>query len=330
MHIPCIMAKRIFFAGTILLTIACQPLTAQEPLPPPPLPDAGTLRVDVGLVNLYATVKTKKGVLLTTLEAADFEVFEDGKRQELRHFARETDRPLTLALLVDTSVSQQAVLPAEKETASQFLQQVLRPSDLAMLVTFDVNVDLLQDFTSQTEILHQSLQRARINTAVNLGPFPRSGRTGTLLFDAIYLTSREKLGQEVGRKAIILISDGYDAGSEVKEKKAIEAAHRGQIIIYAIGIADAQFYGGRSAVARGASTLKKLARETGGLALFPRNDAELQQAFDQIAAELRTQYLLSYSPTNRKRDGKFRKIKVKVKRRGTKVLARRGYYPARD
>lgn len=309
-------------AGIILLVAFAA--GAQQPVPPPPT--AGTLRVDVPVVNVYCTVKTDQGRLVSDLEASDFEIKEDGKRQEIDFFFQETDRPLTLALLVDTSISQQAVLPVEKESAHQFLQQVIRHGDLALLITFDVNVDLLQDFTADADRLHTALQRARINAPVDLGPIPRSGPAGTRLYDAVYLAAREKLGPEVGRRAIILVSDGYDAGSAVEEKEAIAAAHRAEVMIYAIGIGDPSYYRDRFSGVAGEGALKKLARETGATAIFPRNLEELRQAFDQIAAELRTQYLISYKPTNREKDGEFRKIEVKVKNKDMKVQARRGYY----
>ncbi|MEE8200439.1 MAG: VWA domain-containing protein [Candidatus Acidoferrales bacterium] len=298
--------------------------------PPPPSAPGAVLRVDVDVVNVYCTVKDRKGRLMTDLETSDFEIREDGRKQEIRYFAQETDRPLTLALLVDTSGSQLRVLPAEKVAATQFLRQILRPSDLGLVMTFDVSVDLLQDFTSDVERLQFAINRAYINAPgnpVNPGPFPRSGKTGTRLYDAIYLATREKLAPEVGRKAIIVVTDGEDFGSRVDEAEAIEAAHRADVIIYAIGIADFRFYQrvlGRPY--RGSGALEKLTRETGGRVIFPESAEKLLEAFDQIAAELRSQYSLGYSPTNRRRDGKFRKIEVRVKKKGLRVQARRGYY----
>lgn len=285
-----------------------------------PLPTDQTLRVEVNVVNLYCTVKDKKGALITTLAAEDFEVFEDGKKQEVRYFTRETDRPLTLGLLVDTSGSMRDVLPVEKQVATQFLRQMLRPSDLALLITFDVDVDLLQDFTSEADRLEAGLKRARINAPPAMGPVPTDPR-GTRLYDAVWLASREKMAGEVGRKALIVISDGVDQGSQVKLKEAVEAAHRADSIIYTIGIIDDSFY-------RFRGPLKDLAEETGGRAIFPRGPGDLQEAFDQIAAELRSQYNLGYTPTNKARDGSFRKLEVKVKRDGLRVQARRGYYAA--
>ncbi len=312
-------ALPLFLLGWSLLATGQQPPTS-----------GGTLRVDVNVVNIYCTVKDKRGALVTDLGKTDFEVLEDGKQQELKYFTRETDRPLTLALLVDTSGSMEEVLSIEKDAASQFLRQVLRPSDLSLLITFDLSVDLLQDFTSDTDRLEESLRRARINAAGPpagvQGPFPGKGTVGTRLYDAVYLASREKLGQEVGRKAIIVISDGVDYGSDTKEDEALEAAQRSDTIIYAIGIADPQFYQGYYGQYRGDEVLKKLARETGGRAIFPRKTSDLQDAFDQIAAELRSQYSLGYTPANAARDGRYRKLEVKLKRDGLRVQARRGYY----
>ncbi len=300
----------------------------QQP-PPPPVP-GGTLRVDVNVVNIYCTVKDEKGRLVTDLEASEFEIREDGKKQEIRYFDQETDRPLTLALLLDTSASQIRVLPAEKATANRFFYQILRPSDLALLITFDVNVDLLQDFTSEFERLRYAINRSYINapgSPVNPGPFPRSGKTGTRLYDAVYLAAKEKLAPEVGRKAIIVVSDGEDFGSTVDEEEAIEAVHRADTMVYAIGIADREFYRQRlNRPYRGSSALEELGEETGGRAIFPDDPEELQEAFDQIANELRSQYNLGYTPTNREKDGKFRKVEVEVKRDGLRVQARRGYY----
>jgi VWFA-related protein len=310
--------------SSLLLAGGFASLASQEAPPP-----GGTLRVEVQVVNVYCTVKNKKGGLVTDLEASDFEIREDGKRQEIRYFDRETDRPLTLGLLFDTSGSQERILPEEKQVATQFLRQVLRPTDLALLITFDVGVDLLQDFTSEPEPLERALARARINapgTSVNPGPFPRRV-VGTALYDAVYLAARAKLAPEVGRKAIILVSDGEDFGSKVSLEQALEATHLSDTIIYAIGVADPERYlQGLGRPYQGKGILEKLAKESGGRAIFLSDPEELQEAFDQLASELRSQYYLGYTPTNRTRDGRFRKLEVRVKTKGLRVQARRGYY----
>lgn len=311
-----------------LLLLAITGLALLSAAQPPPEPST-TLRVEVPVVSVYCTVKERNGRLVTDLTADDFEVREDGQQQEIRYFTRETDRPITMGLLVDTSVSQQGVLPIEKESATEFLRQVMRPIDLTLLITFDVNVDLLQDFTQELDRLERALGRARINTAVALGPFPQStARRGTRLFDAVYLVSKQKLAGEVGRKAVIILSDGVDAGSDVKEQDALEAAQRSDTIVYSIGISDPEFYGFGGDVGYGRGVLKKLSEETGGRAYFPSKAEKLQEAFDQITQELRSQYSIGYAPINRARDGRFRKIEIKVKAKGRdlRVQARRGYY----
>jgi len=323
---PKAIRSRYFTALLLVLGLgtsladAFLPATAQEQLP------AGRLRVDVEVVNIFCTVKDRRGALVTSLQRPDFEIFEDGKKQDLRYFERETDRPLTLALLVDTSGSQQTVLPAEKEAAIAFLREVLRPSDLASLVTFDVNIDLLQDFTADLERLERAIRRARINAPVGLGPLPRTNAKGTRLFDAVYLTTQEKLEQEAGRKAIIVISDGVDMGSDKKLKEAMEAAQRSDTFIYSIRVADPIAYGRSGDTFVGMTILEDLARETGGRAFNVKDPDKLKDAFAQIADELRSQYSLGYSTTNHARDGRFRKIDVRVKGDGLRVQARRGYY----
>ena len=316
--------RRRLALAVVGLLLGAVPWAAQEPPPP----SGGTFRVDVDVVNVYCTVKDSKGRLIADLKREEFVIKEDGKAQELKYFVRETDRPLTLVLAIDTSGSQRRVLAVEKTVGAQFLEQVLRPSDLAALVTFDVNVDLLQDFTQEAARLEKALGRARINVPIGLGPFPGNS-PGTRLYDAVYLASKEKLAREVGRKAIILVSDGVDTGSRVKKEEALEAAQRADVMVYSIGISDPGAYGrGRPMGGRG--TLKKLSEETGGRAIFANGPAELKEAFDQIAAELRSQYSLGYTPTNRARDGKFRQVRVKVKRKGLKVQARRGYFAPRS
>ncbi|MBI2956020.1 MAG: VWA domain-containing protein [Acidobacteria bacterium] len=325
--------RRRLTPGAILLAVGAMGLgmwlPAQAP-PPPPVPPTETLRVEVAVVNIYCTVKDKRGALVTELTADDFTVYEDGKKQEVRYFERETDRPLTLALLVDTSGSQVQVLQTEQEVMGQFLRQILRPSDLALLMSFDVNVDLWQEFTSDAERLESALARLRINAPGPppgvQGPVPTSGPRGTRLYDAVYLASRQKLAGEVGRKALLVVSDGEDVGSTVKLQEAVEAAHRADTMVYAIGIADPGFYAQQGYAYSGRGVLEKLAKETGGRVIFPSKVEELEEAFKEIADELRSQYTLGYTPTNRAQDGRFRKIQVKVKRDGVRVQARSGYY----
>jgi VWFA-related protein len=208
----------------------------------------------------------------------------------------------------------------------------LRPKDEAFVISFDVNVDLLQDFTNSAHLLSAALNQAKINggggcsgvPGLGGGPVPCTRPKGTLLYDAIYLAGREKLASEVGRKAMIILTDGEDQGSQETIQQAIEAAQKSDSICYVLLIADRGFYGlgGYS----GDREMKRLAENTGGRVIGVGNKPEkLKQAFDQIANELRTQYSVGYTPTNQKRDGGFRKVEIKTKE-GYKVQCRSGYY----
>lgn len=292
-----------------------------------------TMKVDVNVVNLFFNVKDKRGALVPSLAKDQFEVYEDGKPQNIKYFSAESNQPLTLGLLIDSSVSQERVLPIEKEVGGAFLREVLRPKDLAFVISFDVNVDLLQDYTNDPGDLRRAMNRARINSGgggggipgLGGGPLPTSSNPrGTLLYDAVYLASNEKLAKEVGRKAMILLTDGEDQGSQLRIKDAIEAAQRADSIVYVILIADRGFYGGFGY--SGDREMKKMAEETGGRVIPVGNKQDkLKEAFDQIANELRSQYSIGYTPVNQKHDGGFRHVEVKVKN-GLKVQARSGYY----
>ena len=305
--------------------------------PPPPKEDqsVATFKLEVNLVNLFFTVKDKDGNLVPHLTKNDCGVSEDKVPQTIKNFVAETNQPLTLGILLDTSGSQQRVLPLEQQAGSRFLEQVLRPKDEAFLLGFDVNVDLLQDFTSSARLLSHAMDKAEINTAggngaagvpgLGGGPVPTIGDPkGTLLYDSVYLASNEKLNQETGRKAMIILTDGEDQGSRTKINDAIAAAQRSNAIIYVILIADTGFYGdfGYS----GYSAAKKMAEETGGRVInVGNNGRKLEAAFQQIQDELRTQYVASYTPTNAKLDGTFRHIAVECGA-GRKVQVRKGYF----
>lgn len=309
-------------------------LPAQTPQPSRREEQLPTIRVDVDVVSVLVSVKDRKGKLINTLEKSDFEIFEDGQQQQIRYFARETALPLTLGLLVDTSVSQWRLVPAEQEAGEIFFHRVLGPKDLAFLISFDTDVDLLQDLTANQGLLRRALERLRVNAPaapVSLpstqGPFPGLQRGGTHLYDAVYLAAREKLASEVGRKAIVIISDGEDQGSKVKLEEAIEAAQKSDVIIYGILFFDAAFYGGYAMGGySGDSALKKMSEETGGRMIRVERSKNLPAAFEEISQELRSQYSLGYTPTNLRRDGRFRRLRIKTVRDDLRVQARRGYY----
>ena len=319
------------FAVTALILLSDAP-AQQAGAPPSTDQDSQTtFKVDVNVVSLYFDVKDHKGMLVPNLTQADFQVFEDNKPQTIKYFHAESNQPLTLGILIDTSPSQTRVLPAEQEEGSQFLRQVLRKEDLAFVIGFDVNVDLLQDLTASTNDLGAALRQTHIGgggvAVFNPGPVPTSRSAGgTHLYDAVYLAAHDVLGKEVGRKAMILLTDGQDEGSRLKIADAIEAAHKADTICYVILIADRAFYGGYGMGYSGDREMKKLCEETGGRMIDVGNNAKkLHDAFDQIANELRSQYYIGYTSTNPALDGTFRKVQIKAKG-DYKVQARAGYY----
>jgi len=333
-------------AGSIRLQAQLAPSPDASPVShaPAPKPETedeavATLKVDVNLVNLFFTVKDKSGILVPHLTKDNCSVEEDKQPQKLKNFQAETNQPLTLGILLDTSGSQQRVLPLEQQFGSEFLNRVLKQKDQAFLISFDVDVDLLQDFTNSSRLLERAMNKAEINTAggngaggipgIGQGPVPTQGAPkGTLLYDAVYLSSNEKLSRETGRKAIIILSDGEDQGSKVKLPVAIEAAQKANVIVYVILIADRGFYGGFGY--NGDFAMKRIAEETGGRLIdVGNNGKKLEAAFQQIEDELRTQYVASYTPINSKTDGSYHKVTVECKAdpgNELKVQVRKGYY----
>jgi VWFA-related protein len=293
------------------------------------LPSADqTLRVSTEVVSVYAIVRDKKRPVVD-LRREDFELAEDNVPQQIRYFSRETDTPLTLGILIDTSVSQERVLDVEQEEAKVFLRQVLRPKDLAFVLHFDLDVELLQDFTSKVSLLARAIDETVIRSAPSgplPSPFPTRSVGGTHLYDAVYLAAREQMKGEVGRKVLILLSDGEDQGSTVKLNAALEAAQKADVIIYSVAVIDRAFYRGRVLGFGGDSVLGKFSRETGGRVIEVKRASDTGAAFGEIADELRTQYLLGYTPANTRHDGSFREIRVKIRGHDYKVQARRGYY----
>jgi VWFA-related protein len=289
-----------------------------------------TLKVNVNLVSLYFTVHDKHGALIPHLTKDDFTILEDKTQQTIKNFTAENDQPLTLGILLDTSGSQQNVLPMEQQAGAAFLVHVLRSKDEAFLISFDVNLNLLSDYTNNAHALARAMEKAEINVGTGGGGgMPSGSPKGTLLYDAVYSATHEKLQQETGRKAIIILSDGEDQGSVQKLQGAIEAAQKANAIVYVLLIADRGFYG-RGSYTMGYSgdmVMRQLAEATGGRCIdVGNNGKKMEDAFSQIEEELRTQYVASYTPTNAKLDGSYRKIDVNVKGDGLKVQTRKGYY----
>ncbi|MFI5118140.1 MAG: VWA domain-containing protein [Terriglobales bacterium] len=339
---PCLATA--FFALT-LFTLASSAQT-----PPAPAVNAAatssaqsqdqsveTLKINVEVVQLFFNVKDKHGALIPNLTKENFDLAEDGQPQAIKYFKAESDLPLTLGILLDTSGSQLRVLDMEKTVGGSFLESTMRGKDEAFVISFGTDIDLLQDFTSSVSRLKHALNEAKMNAGGvgcsggplgPQGPIPCSagGTRGTALYDAVYLASHDELSHEVGRKAMILLTDGEDEGSRLKIKDAIEAAQKADAICYVLLIADRGF-GGWGGPYSGPSEMKKLTQETGGRVIEVGNKIDkLRQAFDQISQELRSQYNIGYTPTNSVRDGAFRKVEIKPKQGDYKIQARSGYY----
>ncbi len=300
-----------------------------------PFEDA-VISVDVEVVNILATVRDSKDRLVTDLVKDDFILEEDGNRQEIRYFSRQTDLPLTVGLLVDTSVSQQRLIRDEQRAASQFFSQVLRlKKDLAFLISFDVDIELLQDLTASQRLLENALGELKVQGSgggIHPGPVPSSGRrVGTAMFDAVYLASDEMMRRQVGRKAVILISDGLDYGSRVSRDDAIEASHKSDVVVYGVRYYDRGFYyRGGGFGGGGSGAMKKMARDTGGSVFEVSRKRTLQKIFDEIQEELRSQYSIGFSPQSGPDRPGLREIKLRTRRKGLKVQSRSGYYPKSD
>ena len=329
---------RLFSAFLFLLAVPvvlrAQDAPSPDAPPPPskapaqeemPLHEGETLKVNVNLVDVYFSARDNHG-FLAGLRKDDCQLYEDKKPQVIKNLTQEKV-PLTIGILMDTSGSQQYVLPLEKESATRFLREVVTTKDEAFVISFDVNVDLLADFTNSPRELGRAINNASINAAsssagvpgIGGGPFPTSNPRGTLLFDAVYLASHDKLQSQTGRKIIVIISDGGDNGSQETLKSAIEASQKSNAIVYVVFISDPHFQSGYGDMVR-------LTEQTGGRVINVGHDGrKLEDAFDQIQDELRTQYLASYTPINKDADGKFRQIELDCGK-GVKVQARKGYY----
>jgi VWFA-related protein len=304
----------------------------QSQASPQQLPQSSqSLKVQTTLINVFATVRDKKNGVITNLNQQDFKIFEDGVEQKVDFFSKEMNLPITLAILIDTSGSMQNILGAEQDAAARFVKTVMRKKDEALVISFDFDVNLLADFTEDPEVLNRAIHRAEISAVssggvVTPGTVPQGSNGGTDLYDAVYLACHDELASEAGRKAVILLTDAEDTGSKLSLNEAIESAQRSDAVIHVLRLADEPFYFGMGMGYGGASVARKMADETGGREIEVRNEKNLETAFSLISEELRSQYVLGYYPSNTKRDGSFRKIKLEVTRPDSKILARKGYY----
>jgi Ca-activated chloride channel family protein len=311
----------VLLAGFVLFTaVSQQNLSGQnaqktprtENQLPPRVSDQ-TYRVSVDLVNVLCSVFDKAtNSFVTNLKSDDFSIYEDGRKQEIKNFAKETNLPLTVAMLIDTSDSVAPKLKFEQEAAISFFQSVLREKDRALLVEFDTGVTLLQDFTGDPNKLAKEISKLK-------------AAGGTSLYDAIYMTCDEKLIREIGRKAIVIVSDGDDESSNATLQQATEMALRAETTVFVISITKGGFFGVQGSL-EGDAAMKEITRETGGKLFFPFKLSELEDAFRQINQELRSQYSLGYYSTNTAKDGSYRKIEIKISERNLKPSHRKGYY----
>lgn len=299
------------------------------------------IKVETNLTNIFFTAADKNKRFISDLKAEDIRVLEDGQPQEVFTFQQNIDLPLSLAILIDTSASEERTLPDEKIAARAFLENVLRPNrDEAAILSFTGETTLEQGFSGNLERLRRAIDRVEFippsgyiggGVVVNGTP-PISGTNqalagSTAIWDAIWATSEELISTsaEHTRRAIILLTDGVDTSSRLKMQDAIERAQKADALIYAIGIGDRYTFNVNE------GDLKKIAEKTGGRAYFPRHERDLNDAFTQIQRDLREQYLVAYSPSNKARDGSYRKIEIQVvnpaqKQRDLKLNYRSGYF----
>jgi VWFA-related protein len=234
---------------------------------------------------------------------------------------------------VDVSVSQEGLIEIERRAASQFFSQVLGKKDVAFLISFGAEAELLQDFTNSQRLLRAALDQLRLSASVggiHPGPMPTASKPrGTILFDAVYLAAGEKLRGEVGRKVIILLTDGVDQGSRVKLQEAMESAQKADAIIYSVYYSDPGFYRGRYGgfpFGMGDGDLRRMSEETGGREMKVDRRRPLEDIFKEIQTEMRSQYAIGYTPANPAKDGSFRRIEIRPRGKDLKVQARKGYY----
>jgi Ca-activated chloride channel homolog len=319
--------------------VSVRPVAAQTQEKPRPSPGVkpkeeepqtsdDVVRVETNLTSIFFTAEDKHKRFISTLKQEDIRVLEDGLPQKVFTFQQNTDLPLSIAILVDTSRSEERTLPEEKSAAREFLESVLRANkDEAAIVSFTGEVTLEQGFTGSLERLRRAIDRVEFvppagyvgggvvvqGSPGGTGTPPISGTNqqlagSTAIWDAVWATSDELLQEsaEHTRRAIILLTDGEDTISQVKMSEAVEKAQKADALLYAIGIGDRYSFG----INEGA--LRKITDQTGGRAYFPRNERELKEAFSQIQRDLREQYLLAYSPANKNRDGTYRRIQIEV------------------
>ena len=320
---------------------AASPTPTPRPRDEVPQDSDEVIKVETNLTSIFFTAADRNKRFVSTLKPEDIRVLEDGQPQQIFTFQQNVDLPLSLAILIDTSASEERTLPDLKAAAQAFLENLIRPAkDEVAVISFTGETTLEQSFTGSVERLRRAIDRVEFvppsgyvggGVVVNGTP-PISGTNqslagSTAIWDAIWVTSDEVIrdSAEHTRRAIILLTDGVDTSSRMKMHEAIEHAQKVDALIYAIGIGDRYTFN----VEEG--TLRKVAERTGGRAFFPSNERDLQDAFAQIQRDLREQYLVAYSPSNKARDGSYRKIEIQVitpemREKSLKLTYRPGYF----
>jgi VWFA-related protein len=289
--------------------------------------DAGaTFSTEIKVVNVLATVRTKSGEFTRNLSKDDFSLSENGHPQTIRYFSRETDLPLTLGLMVDTSLSQQRVLDAERAASFRFLDQVLRENvDQVFIMQFDFAIQLRERLTSSRRKLEETLALVDTPSRKEL-EVQRGG--GTLLYDAVVMASQDIMQNQTNRKALIVLTDGVDFGSDATLETAIEAAQRADTLVYSILFSDSGYYGLLGG-ADGKKPLMRMSKETGGGFFEVSKKQSIEQIFAIIEDELRSQYNLGYVSDEPVRTSEFRSIQLSTKPKGLVVQARDRYWAKR-
>jgi Ca-activated chloride channel homolog len=313
------------------------PTQAPSTTPTPTPADEDVERIESDLTNVLLSATDKNRRFVTTLTAEDLRLLEDGAPQQITSFQRETDAPLSIALLVDLSSSQAGVLPEERDAARAFIASVLKPQDRASVLTFTGLTRLDQPPTAERPRLEAAIDAIKPQFTEDSPecsgksdvPEEVRIRCYTAVWDSIALTIREVLSHtpERTRRAIILLTDGEDTKSRLRVYDAVAYAVRNNTVVYAIGIRDPHV---RDGMMR-RDLLREVSEQTGGRAFFPRKPKDLAAAFEQIEQELRSQYLLSYTSTNRTKDGSFRKVQLEItdprlRKQNLRLMYRQGYY----
>lgn len=331
------------FAGSTIF--AQQPSPTPPPTPEPVIEDEEPLKIEADLVNILFTAADKDRRLLTNLSKDDIKILEDGKQQQIFAFQRQVNLPLSLAILIDTSISQELTLPEEKAAAVAFLEDVVRSNgDEIAILSFTGETTLEQGLTGNISRIRRAIEGIELAQPANyagggvtFGSAEKSGRNrkadeSTAIWDSIWVTADEILrsSKNETRRAVILLTDGDDTGSSKLLKDSVDMALKVDAAVYVIGIGH-PFMTTKYPKGVNEPALQQIAERTGGRAYFPRDARDLQRAFEQIQTELRSQYLIAYEPSNSRKDGTYRKIEIQIanptlEKQKVRLTHRQGYF----